>query len=76
MRHIDYVFGAFQRKALEALPAEAKCDFATVYRGLLAAGWLASQEVHERFNEIGSSDDLREAANSPSRQTVPGTQLR
>ena len=60
MRYIDYGLGAFEPKVFAGLPAGTPCDLASVYANLLAAGSLASFEVHERFYEIGSPQGLRD----------------
>jgi NDP-sugar pyrophosphorylase family protein len=61
MMHIDYGLGAMQTRALESLvPADATCDLAECYRGLLTRGELAAYEVAERFYEIGSFGGIRE----------------
>ena len=62
MRYIDYGLGAFEPKVFAALPAGTPCDLASVYQDLLAAGNLASFEVHERFYEIGSPEGLRDTS--------------
>jgi len=58
MRHIDYGLGAFHRTVFSDLPADEKCDLATIFQRLLHEGNLAAVEVRERFYEIGSPAGL------------------
>ena len=69
MHYIDYGLGAFDRRVFASLPEDTPCDLATVYQDLLAAGQLASFEVHERFYEIGSPEGLRETIDLLERAT-------
>jgi len=62
MQHIDYGLGAFNPGVFAALPAKGQVDLETVYQSLIAAGDLASFEVHARFYEIGSPEGLRDTA--------------
>jgi len=58
MHHIDYGLAAFHRSVFADLPADEKCDLATVFQRLLHEGNLAAFEVRERFYEIGSPAGL------------------
>jgi N-acetyl-alpha-D-muramate 1-phosphate uridylyltransferase len=69
MHYIDYGLGAFDRRVFASLPEDTPWDLATVYQDLLAAGQLASCEVHERFYEIGSPEGLRETIDLLERAT-------
>jgi N-acetyl-alpha-D-muramate 1-phosphate uridylyltransferase len=60
MEHIDYGLGCMRAEVLEAWPAEATFDLASVYQHLVEQQQLAGYEVRDRFYEIGSPAGLAE----------------
>ena len=60
MRHIDYGLGVLKAVVLDAYPAEAALDLASVYHDLVAKGELAAYEVLNRFYEIGTPEGLED----------------
>jgi NDP-sugar pyrophosphorylase family protein len=60
MCHIDYGLGAFRKAAFAFVPEETAYDLADLYATLLAKGYLAGEEISDRFYEIGSFSGLNE----------------
>jgi NDP-sugar pyrophosphorylase family protein len=60
MTHIDYGVALLRAEVIASLPADAPCDLADLYAGLVAAGRMVGHEVTQRFYEIGSHRGLAE----------------
>lgn len=60
MKHIDYGFGAFTKKAFESFDSKKPFDLSVLYSNLLGADDLYGYEVFHRFYEIGSFTGIKQ----------------